>query len=170
MQWWAEEKQIVVSSVEMVFGERNEAGQMLVDFCEAEHLVIVNTIFKHPKRRRYSWVTPDGLHRSQINFFLIKSNWIRCISNCRTCPGPVPMFRPSTFGLGESGPSRVQNRTDNYQEFCRKNAWRLTSVKSKHHLASRLMQNERLVYSQITSWIFDASSLGCSPHTNHSHA
>ena len=68
-------------------GVRNGADQRLVDFCALNHLVVANTLFQHPKRRRYTWVTPDGLHRSQHDYFLVESKWKQCITNCRTYPG-----------------------------------------------------------------------------------
>jgi hypothetical protein len=36
-------------------GRRNQRGQMLIDFCERNVLVITNTWFKKPKRRFYTW-------------------------------------------------------------------------------------------------------------------
>ena len=41
-------------------GEQNEAGQRLIEFCQENALVIVNTIFQQRKRRLYTWTSPDG--------------------------------------------------------------------------------------------------------------
>ena len=41
-------------------GVQNEAGQRLIEFCKANALVIVNTLFKQHKRRLYTWTSPDG--------------------------------------------------------------------------------------------------------------
>jgi exonuclease III len=38
-------------------GRRNQRGQMLIDFCKRNRLVIKNTFFKKPKRRFYIWKT-----------------------------------------------------------------------------------------------------------------
>jgi exonuclease III len=35
-------------------GRGNQRGQMLIDFCERNVLVITNTLFKKPKRRLYT--------------------------------------------------------------------------------------------------------------------
>ena len=43
-------------------GVQNEAGQMLIEFCQENALVITNTLVQHPKRRLYTWTTPDGQH------------------------------------------------------------------------------------------------------------
>ena len=43
-------------------GIRNEAGQRMVEFCQENALVITNTLFQQPKRRLYTWTSPDGQH------------------------------------------------------------------------------------------------------------
>lgn len=68
-------------------GERNEAGQTLVDFSVANDLAIMNTMFKQPLRRRYTWKSPNGLNRNQIDYIMTKTRWRHCITNCRTFPG-----------------------------------------------------------------------------------
>ena len=51
-------------------GVRNEAGQMLIDFCQENTLVIANTLFQQHKRRLYTWTSPGGLHQNQIDYIL----------------------------------------------------------------------------------------------------
>ena len=41
-------------------GVRNEAGQMLIEFCQENTLVIANTLFQQHKRRLYTWTSSDG--------------------------------------------------------------------------------------------------------------
>ena len=41
-------------------GVQNEAGQRLIEFCQANTLVIANTLFLQHKRRLYIWTSPDG--------------------------------------------------------------------------------------------------------------
>ena len=41
-------------------GVQNEAGQMLIEFCQENTLVIANTLFQQHKRRLYTWTSPDG--------------------------------------------------------------------------------------------------------------
>ena len=36
-------------------GVRNEAGRRLIEFCQENALVIVNTLFQQHKRRLYTW-------------------------------------------------------------------------------------------------------------------
>ena len=49
---------------------RNEAGQRLIEFCQENALVIGNTLFQQHKRRLYTWTSPDGQHRNQIDYIL----------------------------------------------------------------------------------------------------
>ena len=51
-------------------GIRNEAEQRLVEFCQENALVIANTLFQQHKRRLYTWTSPDGQHRNQIDDIL----------------------------------------------------------------------------------------------------
>ena len=48
-------------------GVENEAGQKLIEFCQETLLVIANTLFQQHKRRLYTWTSPDGQHRNQID-------------------------------------------------------------------------------------------------------
>ena len=48
----------------------NEAGQMLIEFCQENALVIANTLFQQHKRRLYTWTSPDGQYQNQIDYIL----------------------------------------------------------------------------------------------------
>ena len=49
---------------------QNEAEQRLTEFCQQNALVIANTLFQQHKRRLYTWISPDGQHRNQIDYIL----------------------------------------------------------------------------------------------------
>ena len=51
-------------------GVWKEAGQKLLEFCQENALVIANTLFQQYKRRLYTWTSPDGQHRNQIDYIL----------------------------------------------------------------------------------------------------
>ena len=51
-------------------GVQNEARQSLIEFCQEDALVIANTLFQQHKRRLYTWKSPDGRHRNQIDYIL----------------------------------------------------------------------------------------------------
>ena len=56
-------------------GVQNEAEQRLIEFCQENALVIANTLFQQHKRRLYTWTSPDGQHRNQIDYILCSQRW-----------------------------------------------------------------------------------------------
>ena len=56
-------------------GIGNEAGQRLTAFCQENALVIPNTLFQQHKRRLYTWTSPAGQHRNQIDYILCSQRW-----------------------------------------------------------------------------------------------
>ena len=51
-------------------GMQNEAGQRLIEFCQENALVIANTLFQQHNRSLYTWTSPDGQHRNQVDYIL----------------------------------------------------------------------------------------------------
>jgi hypothetical protein len=39
-------------------GRKNRRGEMLINFCERNGLIVTNTWFRKPKRRLYTWKAP----------------------------------------------------------------------------------------------------------------
>ena len=68
-------------------GVQNEAGQRLVEFCQENGLVIANTLFQQHKRRLYTWTSPDGQHRNQIDYILCSQRWRSSIQSAKTRVG-----------------------------------------------------------------------------------
>ena len=68
-------------------GVQNEAGQRLTDFCKENTLVIANTLFQQHKRRLYTWTSPDGRYRNQIDCILCSQRWRSSIQLAETRPG-----------------------------------------------------------------------------------
>ena len=65
-------------------GVRNEAEQRLRGFCQENALVIANTLFQEHKRRLYTWTSPDGQHRNQIEYILCSQRWRSSIQSAKT--------------------------------------------------------------------------------------
>ena len=65
----------------------NEAGQRLIEFCQENTLVTANTLFKQHKRRLYTWTSPGGQHRNQIDYILCSQRWRSSIQSAKTRPG-----------------------------------------------------------------------------------
>ena len=46
--------------------------------------VIANTLFQQHKRRLYTWTSPDGQYRNQINYILCSRRWRSSIQSAKT--------------------------------------------------------------------------------------
>ena len=68
-------------------GVQNEIGQRLIDFCQENVLVIASTLFQQHKRRLYTWTSPDGQQRNQIDYILCSQGWKSSIQSAKTRPG-----------------------------------------------------------------------------------
>ena len=68
---------------------RNEAGQRLIAFCQENALVIANTLFQQCKRRLYTWTSPDGQHRNQIDYIFCSQRWRSSIQSVKIRRGAV---------------------------------------------------------------------------------
>ena len=61
-------QEITVATGKFGLGVQNEAGQRLQEFFQENALVIANTLLQHHKTRLYTWTSPDGQYRNQINY------------------------------------------------------------------------------------------------------
>ena len=68
-------------------GIQNEVEQRVTEFCQENALVITNTLFQQHKRRLYTWTSPDGQHRNQIDYILCSQSWRSSIESTKTRPG-----------------------------------------------------------------------------------
>ena len=69
---------------EFGIGVQKEAGQRLIEFCQENALVIANTLFQKQKRRLYTWTSPDGQYRNQIDYILCSQRWRSTIQSAKT--------------------------------------------------------------------------------------
>ena len=51
-------------------GVQNETGQRLIELCQETALVIASTFFQQDKRWLYTWTSPDGQYKNQIDYIL----------------------------------------------------------------------------------------------------
>ena len=68
-------------------GVQNEVRQRLVEFCQENTLVIVNTLFQQHERRLYTWSSPDGQHWNQTDYILCSQRWGSSTQSAKTRPG-----------------------------------------------------------------------------------
>ena len=63
---------------------QNEAGQMLIEFCLENALVITNTLFQQHKRRLYTWTSADGQYKNKTSYILCSQKWRSSIQSAKT--------------------------------------------------------------------------------------
>ncbi|XP_050497514.1 craniofacial development protein 2-like [Diabrotica virgifera virgifera] len=72
-------------------GLRNERGDRMLQFCQENDMIISNTFFKLPKRRLYTWTSPQHnaqkIVRNQIDFVLINERYKNGIKSVKAYPG-----------------------------------------------------------------------------------
>ncbi|KAL4707292.1 hypothetical protein ACJJTC_019830 [Scirpophaga incertulas] len=56
-------------------GTRNENGELFLEFCQANDLTIGGTLFIHGDHHKYTWNSPDGITKNQIDHLAISSTW-----------------------------------------------------------------------------------------------
>ena len=94
-------------------GVQNEAGQRLIEFCQENALIIANILFQQHKRRLYTWTSPDGQHRNQIDYILCSQRLLSSIQSAKTRPGAdcgsdrelqllIPKFRLKSKKVGKT--------------------------------------------------------------------
>ncbi|XP_055912883.1 uncharacterized protein LOC129946652 [Eupeodes corollae] len=64
-------------------GSRYENGDLLVDFCNANRLVIGGTVFKHKTCNKVTWVHPDGHTENQMDHIMIQQRWRKSMCDVR---------------------------------------------------------------------------------------
>ena len=55
--------------------QKKKKEQRLTYFCQENALVIANTLFQQHKVRLYTWTSPDGQCRNQIDYFIFSQRW-----------------------------------------------------------------------------------------------
>ena len=53
-------------------------------FCQENALVIANTLFQQYKRQFYTWTSPDGQYRNQIDNTLCSQRWRSSLQSAKT--------------------------------------------------------------------------------------
>ena len=67
-------------------GTRNARGEMLAAFCKANNLIVTNTLFNQPQRRRYTWVSPLDNSFHQLDYIMTDAKNRSSLINSRARP------------------------------------------------------------------------------------
>ena len=66
------------------YGDRNERGERLLEFATVHNLYVCNSRFQQKPSRKWTWASPDGIHKNMIDLILIQQRWKTSVINCRT--------------------------------------------------------------------------------------
>ncbi|CAM4977717.1 unnamed protein product [Rotaria socialis] len=69
------------------YGSRNERGERLLEFAAEHNLFICNTRFQQKLNRKWTWDSPDGIHKNMIDLVIVQKRWKTSVTNCRTFQG-----------------------------------------------------------------------------------
>ena len=64
---------------ESLHHDSNNSGVRIVYFARSKHLVVKSMMFLHRNIHKYTWTSPDGKTRSQIDHILIDRRWYSSI-------------------------------------------------------------------------------------------
>ena len=59
-------------------------GERLTEFCQENSLFIAKNLFQQHKRRLYTWTSPDGQYRNQIDYILCRQRWRSSVQSAKT--------------------------------------------------------------------------------------
>ena len=68
-------------------GNRNERGVRFIELCKQRKMVVANNLFKHEKRRRYTWKRPGNSGRYQLDYILVRQRYRNSVKNACSYPG-----------------------------------------------------------------------------------
>ena len=68
-------------------GDRNFRGERLISWCDANELILTNTWFKKHPRLLWTWKSPGGGYKNQIDFIAINKRFRNAVMDTRTFPG-----------------------------------------------------------------------------------
>ncbi len=57
-------------------GDRNKRGERLLEFATLHNFFICNTRFQQKLNRKWTWASPDAIHKNMIDLILIQNNYI----------------------------------------------------------------------------------------------
>lgn len=68
-------------------GVRNNNGERLVELCQTFQFVIGGSIFPHKEIHKYTWTSPSGNSRNQIDHICVSRRWRSSLTDVRNRRG-----------------------------------------------------------------------------------
>eukprot|EP00795_Rhopilema_esculentum_P008227 gene8227-14164_t len=69
-----------------ILGEQNDRGERFVQLCTSKEQVITNIWFEEHPRRLWTWRSPGGQVKNQIDYITIKIPFRNPVHHCKTYP------------------------------------------------------------------------------------
>lgn len=76
MQSWEDDRNRTKYIGEYGYGERNERGEKLLNFLEEHKLFMMNSFFKKNINRKWTWQSPDGKTKNEIDYIMTNNKSI----------------------------------------------------------------------------------------------
>jgi endonuclease/exonuclease/phosphatase family metal-dependent hydrolase len=67
--------------------KKNHRGQILINFCDKNGLIVANTWFRKPNRRLYTWKAQGDRSRCQLDYILVEHQFRNSVKDVQTLPG-----------------------------------------------------------------------------------
>ncbi|GFO04704.1 craniofacial development protein 2-like protein [Plakobranchus ocellatus] len=67
-------------------GIRNERGEKLIEWCQTNNIIVGNTWFQQPPRRKWTWKSPGDKTRNQIDYMMISKRYRNALLLAKTYP------------------------------------------------------------------------------------
>jgi len=70
-------------------GKKNERGRMFIGFCSRKKLCIMNTRFKIPERRKYTWKATVECNGYQLDYTVVSERYKNIVKDAHAYPGAI---------------------------------------------------------------------------------
>ncbi|GFO01373.1 craniofacial development protein 2-like protein [Plakobranchus ocellatus] len=67
-------------------GIRNERSEKLIEWCQTNNIIVGNTWFQQPPRRKWTWKSPGDETRNQIDYMMISKRYRNALLLAKTYP------------------------------------------------------------------------------------
>ncbi|GFN93367.1 craniofacial development protein 2-like protein [Plakobranchus ocellatus] len=67
-------------------GIRNERGEKSIEWCQTNNIIVGNTWFQQPPRRKWTWKSPGDETRNQIDYMMISKRYRIALLLAKTYP------------------------------------------------------------------------------------
>lgn len=98
-------------------GRMNENGELLVEICEANELVIGGSLLPHKERHKVTWVSPAWRTHNQIDHVMISRRWRSSLHDVRAERGAGYRIKPSPTKITKVVTAKIGKVRNNINEF-----------------------------------------------------